>query len=121
MAAQIAIVVLTASGLERGDKQVRLEVATGGKLDARTLAGLGLAELRRSSPWSATVGLSRERGCVGDSDDLGELSLELHVPREQAAAVRLAVRSKRLKRGEYELVRVVELTASASSGGSGLS
>ena len=119
MAAQIAIVVLTVSGLERDDKRVRLEVKTGGKLDARTLAELGLAELQPARKGALQVGLSRERGCISDSDDLGEPSLELHVPREQAAAVRLAVRSKRLKRGGTELVRVAELDGERELGGIG--
>jgi hypothetical protein len=118
--AQVVFILLTVSGLERSEKNVRLEAETGGKLDTRTLAGLGLEGLRPARKGAVEVGLSRELGCVREGEHIGEPSLELHLPRERAIAVRVALRSEKLKQNEYQFVHVAELDGKRALGGIGL-
>jgi hypothetical protein len=113
----IRSVPLTLSGLARADKQVLVDVEVGGKLDREMLTALGLHEHRRARGGRVEVGLSTDRGCVGEDEPLGEHRLELTAHRGTSAGCSVRVRSHGLRAGEYELVNGVERSGDRVLGG----
>jgi hypothetical protein len=119
MSTKTMSLMLTLSGLQRVDKQVLVVAEIGGELPSDMLAGLGL-EGWKPAHGNVEVGLSLERGCVGDNEPLGERRLELRAPRGTAAALNLAVRADGLPPHEYELVHIEERIGDSVLGGCAL-
>lgn len=99
---------ITIGGLKRSDKAVFVTAEVGGELDAANLERLGLQELRAAKDPVVEVGLNLQNRCVGDKDPIGNNKLELKVPRGTSTAVFAAIRAKRLAKGEYQMVHIVE-------------
>jgi hypothetical protein len=115
-----ARLTITISGHKRADKSVRLTTELGGKLDAATLASLGLRGLRPAKKRAVEIGLTDERRGAGDQDPSGKGEIELHVPRGTATAVHATVRVKDLGANEYQLVQIVERSKDEVLGGLGI-
>jgi hypothetical protein len=113
------MVALTIGGLARLDKEVRVSTEVGGELNRRTLASLGLRDLRPAEERFVDVGLHRQAGCIGDDEPVGEAELSMRVPRGSSAAVYVAVRAEKLPRDRYQLVQIVERNDEHVLGGLG--
>lgn len=110
---------VTISGWQRADKAVEVIAEVGGQLDDLSLRRLGLDGLRAADGEAVEVGLDTQPRCVGEKDRLGPTRLSVRVPRGTSTAVYAAVRTRKLAKGEYQLVRIVERGADKVLGGLG--
>lgn len=108
---------LALSGLRRADKAVLVTAEVGGELDGEALRGLGLEGLRPATDHKVEVGLSRDRGCVGEGEPVGEARLEMRVSKGTSAGVNVTVRGRDLAADEYQLVSIVERSDDTVLGG----
>lgn len=118
--ANTMMLTLTVAGLQRLDKTVLVTAESGGELDKHTLTSLGLVGWTPARDAAVEVGLNFTRPCVDDTQPLGEVKLELRVPRGTSLPLHAAIRVKTLNRGEYQLIRIVEQLDGHIVGGLGL-
>jgi hypothetical protein len=104
----VMTMVLTVSAHPRMDKIVRVVAEVGGELPRQALASLGLNDVQAAPDQLIEVGLSLERGCVGEGDPVGDPELGLQIGRGESEGVQVNVRDRGLQRDQYQLVRIEE-------------
>jgi len=108
---------LFVNAVGRAGKQVTLAVEFGGEVDARVLANLGVKGLRPAPECHVDVGLSLEAHCPEQGKPEGKPRLELKVERDVSVPVFVSLQARRLQRGQYQLVHVVERSGDKLLGG----
>jgi len=108
---------LTIGGWRRTDKAVAVTAEVGGALDEISLVRLGIKGLRPAKENWLDVGLDHRPGCAGENESLGSKKLEFLVPRGTSTAVYASIRAKKLPRGEYQLVNILERIGDRILGG----
>ncbi len=114
------MLALTIGGLPRLAKDVRVTAEVGGELDRRTLASLGLRDVRPADEVCVEVGLHRQSSCLADGEPIGEAELAVRVPKGSSAATYVAIRARKLPKDQYQLVQIVERNEERVLGGLGL-
>lgn len=109
------LLAIAVAALRRETKKVELHLEQGGELPQRLLATLGLERWLPARDARLVAGLARTPHCHGDVP--GEQKLALEIPRGQAQAVYLSVRTEALPPGQYALLRVLETQEGKVMGG----
>lgn len=108
---------ITIAAGRRADKSIEVIADIGGSLDKISLERLGIKNLRPAPDNVIEVGLDLERRCAGEDEPIGPNKLKLLVKRGTSTAVYTSIRTKRLEKGEYQLVRITERSGDQILGG----
>jgi hypothetical protein len=108
---------LTISAPRRLDRNVVVSAVTGGPLDPELLAHLQIERLEPADKEFPEVGLSHNPTCVPDDERLGPKQLRLHLLSGASAAVYVSLRARRLAKGRYHVVNIIEQSGDEVLGG----